>query len=108
MKKALKAKDNGDKKNYEYIPNFLEVLKDRNPGTTTDFATDSAGNFERVFFALGPVANIIQTCGVRLVQYDAAHMKHAWYNGQVYVLEGRDGAPCICGSAVHAACWLLR
>jgi hypothetical protein len=85
--RAKKLKQQNDDEsfepNFQLIQPFLEELKDLNPGTHTDFQVDEEGRFSRCFLSLGIMKNIMKNATIRVVQLDAAHMKHHIFKYQV-------------------------
>lgn len=78
-------------KNFQILNPYLIELKRLNPGTTIDYQVDSNGRFTRLFFSAGCMPGIFEHACIKLVQLDAAHMKHHLFRQSLFVLETHDG-----------------
>ncbi|KAL5554343.1 hypothetical protein UlMin_041744 [Ulmus minor] len=77
------------KESYTFLPSFLHVLVECNPGTTTDLVLTQEGRFNYFFFALVASKEGYKFCRP-VVCVDGAHLKGK-YEGMMFTAVCKDG-----------------
>ncbi|KAL5559897.1 hypothetical protein UlMin_036108 [Ulmus minor] len=77
------------KESYTFLPSFLHVLVECNPGTTTDLVLTQEGQFNYFFFALATSKEGYKFCRL-VICVDGAHLKGK-YKGMMFAAVCKDG-----------------